>query len=156
MYAKGYRLSVVPTELGTLGLMICADGFVEDRVLSRSLGYMGADMILSPSAWAVPDDHDNQKDPYGMLWRDAYVPVAKEFSVWMVGVSNVGPIVAGPWAGRRCIGCSLVIGPNGSEILQGPYGHDAETILYVDVEPAERPARGCGWIEYWKTGGTGS
>ncbi len=149
-YAQGDRLNVARTELGTLGLMICADGFAKDRVISRSLCYMGADIILSPSAWAMPADHDNVSEPYGDTWRNAYVPVAEEFSVWMLGVSNVGPIDAGPWAGRKCIGCSLVIGPDGEEILQGPYGEEAETVLYVDIEPRERPARGGGWNEYWK------
>jgi predicted amidohydrolase len=146
-YDQGDRLSVVHTEFGSLGLMICADGFAKDRVLSRSLCYMGADMILSPSAWAVPSDHDNVKEPYGDTWRNAYIPVAKEFAVWIAGVSNVGPITAGPWSGRKCIGCSLVVGPNGEEVLQGPYGAGAEKILYVDVQLAKRPARGCGWEE---------
>jgi len=36
-YAQGDRLNVVRTELGTLGLMICADGFAKDRVLSRTI-----------------------------------------------------------------------------------------------------------------------
>jgi len=155
-YALGDQLNVVHTELGALGLMICADGFARDLVLSRSLGYMGADIILSPSAWAVPCDHDNGKEPYGDLWRDSYKPVAREFSLWIAGVSNVGQIEAGPWAGRKCIGCSLVIGPDGAEVLQGPYGADAETILYVDVEPKKRPARGCDWVEYWKKVSTDS
>lgn len=150
-YAQGDRLNVVRTELGTLGLMICADGFAKDHVLSRSLCYMGADIILSPSAWAVPGNHDNDKEPYGDIWRNAYQPVAQEFSVWIVGVSNVGAIEVGPWAGRKCIGCSLVVDPSGEEVLQGPYGVDAETILYVDIEHWKRPARGCDWVEYWKT-----
>ena len=64
-YDQGDRLNVVQTELGAFGLMICADGFAKDRVLSRSLCYMGADVILSPSAWAVPSNHDNVKEPYG-------------------------------------------------------------------------------------------
>lgn len=146
-YDQGDRLHVVDTELGTLGLMICADGFANDCVISRSLGYMGADVIVSPCAWAVDGDHDNELQPYGDLWRGVYKPVAKEFAMWMLGVSNVGPIEAGPWAGRKCIGCSLVIGPDGEEVLQGPYGEDAEAILYVDVEPRPRPARGCEWAE---------
>lgn len=146
-YDQGDRLQVAETELGTMGLMICADGFAKDCVISRSLGYMGADVIVSPCAWAMDADHDNQREPYGELWRGVYKPVAKEFAMWILGVSNVGPIEAGPWAGRKCIGCSLVIGPDGEEVLQGPYGADAETILYVDVEPRERPTRGCGWAE---------
>jgi len=132
-YARGDRLQVVDTELGRLGLMICADGFVEDCVISRSLGAMGAEVILSPCAWAVDADHDNRRDPYGDLWHEVYQPVAKEFGLWIVGVSNVGPIEAGPWTGRKCIGASLAIGPDGKEILQGPYGENAETILYLEL-----------------------
>ena len=149
-YAQGDRLNVVSTELGTVGLMICADGFAQDRVLSRALGYMGADIILSPGAWAVPHDHDNDKTPYGDLWRSVYMPTAKEFSCPIIAVSNVGPITAGPWAGRHCIGCSLAIDAVGQEMLQGPYGVDAECILYVDVTLEPRPARGTGWEAIWK------
>ncbi|MCF7929878.1 MAG: carbon-nitrogen hydrolase family protein, partial [Spirochaetales bacterium] len=58
-YSLGDRLNVIETEFGKAGIIICADAFAEDRVLTRSLGYMGADFILSPSAWAVPADHDN-------------------------------------------------------------------------------------------------
>ncbi|MHB9008038.1 MAG: carbon-nitrogen hydrolase family protein [Limisphaerales bacterium] len=144
-YAQGDHLNVVPTELGTLGLMICADGFARDRVLSRALGYMGAEVILSPCAWAVPADHDPQRTPYGDVWRDAYLPVAREFAMWIAGASNVGPIAGGPWAGRKCIGSSLVIGPRGEEVALGPYGEDADCVLYVNVVPVPRPARGCGW-----------
>ena len=144
-YAQGDRLNVVETEFGTLGVMICSDGFAKDHVLSRSLCYMGADVILSPSAWAVAGNHDNTKEPYGVTWREAYLPVAKEFSTAIFSVSNVGPITDGPWKGRKCIGCSLAVASSGKEMLQGPYGIDAECVLYVDVEPVQRPARGTAW-----------
>ncbi|MDZ4286571.1 MAG: carbon-nitrogen hydrolase family protein [Prosthecobacter sp.] len=133
-YAQGDRLNVVDTELGRLGLMICADAFAEGQVLSRSLGCMGAEVILSPAAWAVPSDHDQTADPYGRVWCDAYLPVARAFGVWIIGVSNVGPITAGPWAGRKCIGCSLVIDPTGQEVLQAPYGETAETLLLTEIQ----------------------
>lgn len=133
-YDLGDRLTVAETELGRVGLMICADAFAEGEVLSRSLGLMGADLILSPCAWAVPADHDQEKEPYGDLWRNVYRPVAHEYGLWILGVSNVGPISGGPWAGRKCIGCSLAIDPEGREVLQGPYGEDAEEILWVEVE----------------------
>jgi predicted amidohydrolase len=148
-YGQGESLGVAHTELGSLGLMICADAFARDQVLTRALGYMGADVILSPSAWAVPADHDNAKDPYGQMWRESYARVARDFSLWVIGVSNVGPVTAGPWAGWRCIGCSLVIDPDGNEVVQGPYGVDADTILYVTVQPRTRPARGTDWHGYW-------
>lgn len=151
LYEQGDRLNVCHTEFGTIGIHICADAFAKDLILSRALGYMGADIILSPSSWAVPPDHDNLKEPYGDEWNQAYEPVAKDFRMWIIGVSNVGQVTDGPWKDWNCIGCSLVIDPNGNEFLQGPYGINADTIMYVDITTLERPARGTDWYNIWKT-----
>ncbi len=148
-YSLGGHLAVASTPLGTFGLMICADAFAPGQVIARSLALMGADVILSPCAWAVPADHDNRRDPYGQLWRDNYVPVARDFSLWIAGASNVGWITAGPWAGRKCIGCSLIVGPDGQPVQMGPYGVDADVLLYADVQPLPRPAQGDGWVRHW-------
>lgn len=149
-YALGDRLNVVETKLGRIGLFICADANTPDQVLTRSLAFMGADIILSPSSWAVQKDHDNHEDPYGGLWKDAYQPVARDFAVWIVSCSNVGWMTDGPWKDWKGIGCSLVVDHQGKVVLQGPYGVDADTILYVDVQPAERPAQGTDWPGYWQ------
>ena len=106
LYDQGDRLGVCSTPWGLFGLMICADATAKDHVLTRSLGYMGADVILSPSSWAVPPDYDNSKDPYGKTWLDAYRPVAREFSLWIASASNVGTVSEGPWKNWKCIGCS--------------------------------------------------
>jgi len=132
-YSQGDQLFIAETEFGTIGLMICADAQAQDFILTKTLCQMGADIILSPCSWAVPAGHDNKKTPYGNDWYNAYSTIAKEFSVWIAGVSNVGLITGGPWKNWKCIGCSLVVGPNGKEITKGPYGVDAETILYVDI-----------------------
>lgn len=150
-YDQGDRLGVVQTELGTIGLMICADGFCAGQVIGRTLGYMGAQVVLMPSAWAVPPDHDNVKEPYGELWRDNLGPVARDFEMWIASVSNVGEYIRpGRDVPHPCIGNSLVFDANGGEVLTGPYGQEADVLLYVDVEPRPRPARACGWPEYWK------
>jgi predicted amidohydrolase len=133
LYSCGDRLSVAETTLGRVGVMICADGFAPGQSISRTLGVMGARVILSPCAWAVPEDHDNEREPYGQLWLDNYGPVAREFGLSIVGVSNVGPITAGPWQGRKCIGNSLVIGREGQEVARGPYGETAEALMVVEV-----------------------
>jgi predicted amidohydrolase len=151
LYAQGDRINVCHTGLGTLGLMICADATAQDWPVQRSLGYMGADIILSPSSWAVPPEHNNEETPYGDTWRVPYKAAATEFGIWVIGVSNVGWIPEGPWKGWRCIGCALVYDPQGNEVLQGPYGAEADTIMYVDVETLKRPARGTGWYRYWKS-----
>ncbi len=147
VYDQGDRLNVCNTPWGTFGLLICADANAKDHMLTRSLCYMGADVILSPSSWAVPPEHDNKADPYGDTWRKAYMPVAGEFKVWIASASNVGPVTMGPWKGWNCIGCSLVVDADGHEVLMGPYGKEAETILYCNITPVARPARGTGWSE---------
>ncbi|MFB3905529.1 MAG: carbon-nitrogen hydrolase family protein [Acidobacteriota bacterium] len=149
LYAQGDRLNVCRTEYGTLGLLICADATTAHYTLLRSLGYMGADIILSPSAWAVPPDHDNRRNPYGDTWRRPYQTVAREFNMWIAGVSNVGKMTAGPWKDWNCIGCSLLVDADGKEVLQGPYGADADTIIYADVNTVPRPARGTDWDKRW-------
>lgn len=144
LYAPGDRLGVAETPFGKIGVMICSDGFAPGFPVSRSLGMMGAQIILSPCAWAVPADHDPVREPYGALWRDSYSPVAREFGLWIAGVSNVGPVRSGPWAGRRCIGCSILVGPDGTSKLQGPYGEAAEALLLarIQVHPARRACLG--------------
>ena len=111
IYSVGDRLGVVDTSIGRIGLMICADAFAAGQAISRTLGMMGATLILSPCAWAVPADHDNVREPYGQLWWDNYSPAVREFGLTIAGCSNVGPITAGEWAGRKCIGNSLVCAP---------------------------------------------
>jgi predicted amidohydrolase len=149
VYAQGDGLNVVHTPLGTMGLYICADATASGNALSEALGYMGADIILSPSAWAVPPDFDNVATPYGGTWRNVYEPVSSRFNLWVISVSNVGKIENGPWKGWDCIGSSLVFDANGKEVLQGPFGAMADTILYVDITLKDRPARGTAWHEYW-------
>ncbi|MBL9213329.1 MAG: carbon-nitrogen hydrolase family protein [Opitutaceae bacterium] len=140
LYANGDRLGVAHTPLGTLGVMICADAFARGHVVSRTLGLMGAQIILSPCAWAVPADHDNARLPYGWRWLESYCPVARDFQLWIAGCSNVGWINDGPWRGRKCIGNSLVVNPRGEPVLHGPHGVDAEALLLIDValEPHAR------------------
>jgi len=149
-YALGDRLNVCHTEFGTLGLLICADANTDGFVLTRSLAYMGADVIFSPSSWAVPADHDNLEEPYGGMWKDAYKPIAKDFRVWIASCSNVGWMTGGPWKGWRGIGCSMVIGPGGEDVLHAPYGENADTILYVEIKPEPRPGQGTTWHQYWE------
>src|SRR5262249_10310590 len=106
-------------------------------------------VILSPCAWAVPANHNNAREPYGKLWLDNYGPVARDFQLWIAGASNVGQLNGGPWAGRFCIGCSLLVGPDGKQVLMGSYGPDADTILYAEVTAKVRPAQGDGWEKFW-------
>ena len=142
VYAIGDRLGVARTDYGVVGVNICADNFPSSLALGHSLARMGARLLLSPSAWAVPADHDNEQEPYGDLWRTAYTALAKLYDIAIVGVSSVGWIDGGPWAGRKCIGCSLAMGPGGTILAQGPYGESAEALVIVPVEIIPQTATG--------------
>jgi predicted amidohydrolase len=147
LYRTGGELAVARTSTGTIGIPICADNFPDAMMLGESLVRMGAQLLLSPCAWAVDADHDNTTTPYGQLWLDAYVPLARSYDVTVIGVSNVGWIRRGPWAGRKCIGCSLAVGAGGEVLIQGPYGENAEALLMVDVALRPPIARGDGFAE---------
>jgi predicted amidohydrolase len=138
LYRLGTSVQVVDTDLGRVGLLICADLFPDALEYGRALGRMGCELLLSPCAWAVPADHDNQKEPYGQLWRDAYRQLTAEFPMTVVGVSNVGVLSEGPWKGRRVIGCSLAVGPGGRILAEGPYGENAQDMLVCETEVSEK------------------
>jgi predicted amidohydrolase len=142
IYAIGDSLAVARTPLGTIAVDICADNFPNSLALGHALARMGAQMLLSPSAWAVDADHDNQQTPYGGMWRDSYETLARLYGLTVVGVSNVGWISGGVWKGRKCIGCSLAVGPGGYVLAEGPYGESAEALIEVPVDVVERDARG--------------
>ena len=133
---------MVETPLGTIGVNICADNFSNSLVFGHSLARMGCQVLLSPCAWAVDADHDDEKEPYGDLWMESYTALAKLYDITVVGVSNVGWLTAGPWEGRKCIGCSLAVGPGGKVLARGPYGDNAESLVVIRAELKPRVAAG--------------
>lgn len=139
-YSIGDRLMVAETPFGCIGLLICADAFAP--AISETLTRMGAQLILSPCAWAVPPDFDPQKKKYGQEWLDAYSPLTSTFDMTMIGVSYVGEVPNGPWAGWRCIGNSLAMGPGAQVLALGPHGIDAEALLTISVTLTDRPETG--------------
>ncbi len=142
IYSTGDSLSVVKTPIGVIGVNICADNFPSSLALGHSLARMGAQILLSPSAWAVDADHDNDREPYGGMWKESYTTLAKLYDMTVVGVSNVGWINAGVWKGRKCIGCSLVVDSGGNVLAEGPYGESAEKLVVVKIEIIQRDITG--------------
>jgi predicted amidohydrolase len=135
LFATGDRLGVAATPLGLVGISICADNAPESLEVGHALARMGAQIILSPCAWAVPPDHDNARDPYGSLWRRSYGELALRHGLPVVGVSSVGVLRAGLWRGRPVIGASLAMGGDGQVAAQGPYGEHAEALIVVELRP---------------------
>jgi len=153
LYSIGNMLSVAETTLGTIGVDICADNFISSLAIGHVLARMGAHFIFSPSAWAVKADHDNSKEPYGETWLKAYRELCRLYGISIVGVSNVGWITAGPWKGRKVIGCSLAVGPKGEVLAKGPYGSDAEALIVVNLQAQPRDVKGTDYAAYLKEKG---
>ncbi len=105
LYDTGTSLGVVDTEIGRIALNICADNYVDSLHLAAAQAAMGAQLLLSPSSWAVPPGHDDVIDPY-VEWETPYSLIGERHGVPVVGVSNVGPVVTGEWKGWACIGRS--------------------------------------------------
>ena len=63
----------------------------------------------------------------------AHARLAKLYQVPTVGVSNVGAVPAGAWAGWSCIGNSIALFPDGVSGATLPYGEDAECLRVLDV-----------------------
>ncbi|MGC8666520.1 MAG: carbon-nitrogen hydrolase family protein [Chthonomonadales bacterium] len=133
LYATGDRLAVVHTPLGIVGSTICADNSPDTLELGHALGRMGCQILASPCAWAVDADHDNAAQPYGDLWIRAYSELARSHQLAVIGVSSVGWLTDGPWKGKKCIGASLAVGPDGCILARGPYGEDAEAVVPIEV-----------------------
>jgi len=142
LYETGTSLAVAETPIARIGVNICADNFRGSLVLGHSLGRMGAQVLLSPSAWAVQADHDNTKEPYGPFWIDSYSELARLYEMPVIGVSNVGPMEAGPWAGMKCIGASIAVGHDGALVRQLSCGEQAEELAVVEARITPRTVKG--------------
>ena len=133
MYSVGDRLTVTDTPLGKIGISICADNLSPSLCLGHSLARMGAQIILSPCAWAVTPDRDPIAHPYGEEWHVPYHTLSTLYHIPVVGVSNVGAMPVGIWAGWKAIGNSIAYDSDGSCITTLPYGVNAEHVSVVNV-----------------------
>ena len=64
-YDIGRTLSVVETPLGVVGVDICSDNYRDSLEIGHVLARMGAQIILSPSAWTSDYHYIEGQDPYG-------------------------------------------------------------------------------------------
>lgn len=122
IYATGGKLEVFDTSIGRVGVAICADLLVPE--IGMALAAMGAEIILSPSAWAVPAEHDEGATPYGGEWRNAYGNLARQRAVAVASASSVGRIEGGAWHARPIIGRSLAVHSDGSIAGLAAFGHE--------------------------------
>jgi predicted amidohydrolase len=131
IYSTGRSCGVADTAIGRVGLAICADLWSPELGLAQ--GAMGAAILLSPCAWAVPPEFDNAATPYGKEWIASYSAIAEAHAIPVVGASNVGPLSSGAWAGYSCIGASLAVDSDGTIAARGAFGPGAEQLVIAEL-----------------------
>ena len=140
-YGVGQIISAVDTPFGKIGVNVCADNYIDGIVIGHALARMGPQVILSPSSWTVVYSKTEIDDPYGEKWVKPYSILAKLYNLVVVGTTSVGVIVGGPYEGKKSIGCSLAVGPQGV-IIQGSYNEFAGELVIAEFEVPDRPEKG--------------
>ena len=140
-YSVGQTLNVVDTELGKIGLNICADNFLDGLPIGHTLARMGAEFILSPSSWTVDYSVTEEHDPYREKWVKPYSILAQLYNVAVVGTTSVGYIVGGPYEGKKSVGCSLAVDATGIR-AQGTFNEFAGQLVVADLPRPVRPEQG--------------
>lgn len=148
VYTVGDRIAVTDTPFGKIGISICADNSVQSLCIGHTLARMGAQMLLSPCAWAVRPDRDVVAEPYGNEWHVPYGELSGTYGIPVIGVSNVGEIPMGTWAGWKAIGNSIAYGADGKPLAVLPYGENAECVRIIDVEIRKPALCGTALSEY--------
>ncbi|MES2200927.1 MAG: carbon-nitrogen hydrolase family protein [candidate division FCPU426 bacterium] len=115
LYSRGTHLGVFDFEGRKVALNICADSWGAE--ICDTLSLMGAELIFSPCAWAIPAGGEEKN----IAWiSSTYFKRCKDRKLSIVAVNSVGTLDAGPWKGRLLQGDSLVVqGPRGKVIAQG-------------------------------------
>ena len=126
-FTPGTASQVVPTSVGRLGVMICADGRMPE--IARELAVAGAELLVDPTAWVTAGpDPATWNNPQAI---HMFPTRARENGIWAVAANKVGlerDLVA--YCGRSCI-----VAPNG-QVMARASSEQAETII-IDVALAE-------------------
>lgn len=148
VYDIGNRLETADTPFGKIGLDICADNVDNSTVIGEVFGRMGTDILLSPSAWGVSPDRNLEKEVYGEEWHRPYSMLSRKYGMAIVGVSNVGFLESGAWAGWRVIGNSIAYNGKGEIAAVLSCGEYAEEFRVVEIETEPHERKGTSLADY--------
>jgi predicted amidohydrolase len=122
-FSPGETLEPIPTPLGSLGVLVCADGRIP--TLARTLVDRGAQVLVMPTAWVT-----SGRDPANLenLQADLLVNVrARENGVPFVAANKVG---AEAQSVAYC-GKSAIVAADGTFVARG--GERDEAIVFGEI-----------------------
>ena len=125
-------IGAVDTEFGRIGVLICADTFVDAYV--ERIKQLNPDLVLVPYGWAAEVDKWPQHE------KELERLVARCAATWkcpVVGTDLVGVIMHGPWKGQTYGGASVVADGSG-KVLAILRDRDVE-VRVVELPVAQHP-----------------
>lgn len=110
-YASGTieDIEVVDTPIGRVGMLICADIFIDAHV--SALADANPDLVLIPFGWAASPEAWPEHGESLHAWVTS---VATRVDCPVVGTDLVGSISTGPWQGKTYGGQSIVADGDGA------------------------------------------
>jgi predicted amidohydrolase len=126
-YTPGQDVGVVETELGKIGLLICADTH-DEQILER-MAALRPDLLLVPYGYAAEED---EWPGHGKVLENVVKNAALQTGACVIGTNLVGEITHGPWKGRVCGGHSVAVDKTG-RIISTAADRDRD-ISIVEIE----------------------
>jgi predicted amidohydrolase len=125
-FQAGGELPVVELPFGRVGMVICFDLWFPEA--ARALALAGAEIIAVPTNWVASFRRQVYNEAGYCLGDIVAMATAGQNGVVVACADRVGVE-----RDVRFLGCSLIVGPEGWP-LQGPAGHEEETLLVADVD----------------------
>jgi predicted amidohydrolase len=113
-YTPGNGVQVVETRFGTIGIMICADSFLDE--LRSEMKALEPDLVLIPYGWAA---EEQEWPEHGQSLEKVVTEVAAIWNCPVIGTDLVGEISHGPWTGQTYGGQSVASDRKGNVIAKG-------------------------------------
>jgi len=122
-YTPGSEINIIETKFGRIGMLICADTFLEEYV--KKMAELKPHIILVPYGWAAPEE---EWPEHAQSLHDVVSATAKNTGAVVVGTDLVGEITHGPWTGQVYGGQSVVSDPDG-QIIAIAKDRDREVVI---------------------------
>ena len=104
-------VGVTNLEFGRVGLLICADTFLEEAV--DRMAELRPDLLIVPYGWAA---EPNEWPEHSGALHELVAKVARLLGCPVVGVNSVGVIGHGPWQGKTYGGSSIAVDVEGQSV----------------------------------------
>ena len=133
-YLQGNKedLSVFDTPLGRIGVMVCADSFIEEH--HQIMASLKPQLLLIPYGWAA---ERKEWPAHGKKLEETVSAIARNVGAATVGPNLIGEITTGSWKGKTYEGHSVVADSTGNIIAIGK--DNEEEVLITDIFiPGER------------------